>query len=83
MDKRGHSTYPVNFLLTPPPPLLVHVVVECPLTPRRPPYVMGASYSFEINSIETYATQFFEHNDSFLGMVKLSSYIGALQNVVF
>ena len=44
---------------------------------------MGASYSFEINSIETYATQFFEHNDSFLGMVKLSSYIGALQNVVF
>ena len=36
---RGHSRDPpppgwtsVDFWLTPPPPLLVHVVVECPLT---------------------------------------------------
>ena len=30
---------------------------------------MGADYSFELNSIETYAPQFFGHNNLFLGSV--------------
>ena len=30
---------------------------------------MGADYAFELNSIETYAPQFFGHNDLFLGSV--------------
>ena len=30
---------------------------------------MGADYSFELNSIETYALQCFGHNDLFLGSV--------------
>ena len=30
---------------------------------------MGPDYSFELNSIETYAPQFFGHNDLFLGSV--------------
>ena len=31
--------------------------------------VMGANYSFELISIETYAPQFIEHNKFFLGRV--------------
>ena len=39
---------------------------------------MGADYSFELNSIETYAPQFFEHNNLFLGSVLcLSRYSGS------
>ena len=30
---------------------------------------IGANYSFELNSIETYAPQFFGHNNLFLGSV--------------
>jgi hypothetical protein len=30
---------------------------------------MGADYSFELNSIETYAPKFFGHNNLFLGSV--------------
>jgi len=30
---------------------------------------MGADYSFELNSIETFAPQFFGHNNLFLGSV--------------
>jgi hypothetical protein len=30
---------------------------------------MGADYSFELNSIETYAPQFLGHNNLFLGSV--------------
>jgi hypothetical protein len=30
---------------------------------------MGADYSFDLNSIETYAPQFFGHNNLFLGSV--------------
>ena len=30
---------------------------------------MGADYSFELNSIETYAPPFFGHNNIFLGSV--------------
>ena len=30
---------------------------------------LGADYSFELNSIETYAPQFFGHNNLFLGSV--------------
>ena len=30
---------------------------------------MGADYSFELNSIETYAHEFFGHNNLFLGSV--------------
>jgi hypothetical protein len=30
---------------------------------------MGADYSFELNSIETYDPQFFGHNNLFLGSV--------------
>ena len=30
---------------------------------------MGADYLFELNSIETYAPQFFGHNNLFLGSV--------------
>ena len=32
---------------------------------------MGADYSFELNSIETFATQFFGHNNLFLGSVHI------------
>ena len=31
---------------------------------------MGADYSFALNSIETYAPQYFGHNNLFLGIVK-------------
>ena len=46
------------------------------VTPKRPhelifSIAIGANYSFELNSIETQAPQFFGHNDSFLGGVLL------------
>ena len=34
------------------------------------PIAMGANYSFELISIETYAPQFIGHNDLFLGSVQ-------------
>ena len=43
---------------------------------------MGADYSFELNSIETYAPQFFGHNDLFLRSVYPKSYIMHIQTYI-
>ena len=43
---------------------------------------MGADYSFELNSIETYAPQFFEHNNLFLRSVYPKSYIMHIQTYI-
>ena len=43
---------------------------------------MGAYYSFELNSIKTYAPQFFGHNALFLRSVYPISYIMHIQTYI-